>query len=85
MPKLQLPFHQKITVLKKNTKGKKKKKKDSWFEREGDIGRSAQEAFLSVPVKEDPWWVVADVSQSGAEENCVQATFTDLLQNGKCY
>lgn len=45
----------------------------------------AQEAFASVPIKEGRRLVAVNVSQGRAEENCVQATSTDLLQNGKCY
>lgn len=45
----------------------------------------AQEAFASVPIKEGPRLVAVNVSRGRAEENCVQATSTDLLQNGKCY
>lgn len=44
-----------------------------------------QEAFASIPIKEDPWLVAVNVSQGRAEENCVQAASIDLLQNGKCF
>ena len=57
----------------------------SWSECEWDVGRYTREAFVSIPINEDPWWVAVNVSRGGTEENCVQATCIDLLQNGKHY